>query len=456
MPKTKFNYDLIVLGSGAAGSVAAEIAARAGQKVALVEATQLGGAAPHTSDIPVGALLEAAHIFDAAQHGAAMGLRTNTLGYNYPSVRTWKDLTIKRSGASSLAEHLRGRGIDLFRARAHFLSRHEISIGRRHLSAEKFLIATGSKPLIPDIPNLDKVNYLTPETAIDLLRPPKSLFVVGAGTAGVQLAELFAIFGSKVYLAETQRRILPREDDEVSAAITETFKKSRGMEILTSARVIAVKNDSLTTRVTYLAGETEHSVKVERVLFATGRTPNTDLGLENAGVEYDQSGIKTDEFLNTSTRNIWAAGDVLGRLSTTHSALYESRIATNNLLGKPKIAPNYSIVPRVIWTSPEIAAVGATEKDLTRDDAKFHRSIIQNTSVARANVANFSAGFTKILTGAKGELLGATIMAPNAAETIGQLVLAIQSGLTAQQLAETVQPFGSWGEVVRLACAKVR
>ena len=460
MAKTKYDYGLIVIGSGAAGSVAAEIAAGAikssGQKVALIEAAQLGGATPHTSDIPVGALMEAAHVLDAAQRGAAMGLRTNTIGYNYPSVRAWKDLASKRSGAAGLAEHLRSRGVDLFRGRAHFVSDHEISIGRRHLSAEKFLIATGSKALIPEIPGLEKVNFLTPETAIDLLRPPKSLFVVGGGTAGVQMAELFSIFGSKVYLAEAKRRILPREDDEVSATISEVFKKTRGMEILISARVISVKAESLTTRVTYLSGEAEHSVKVEKVLFATGRTPNTDMGLENAGVEYDQSGVKTDEFLQTSARNIWAAGDVLGRLNTTQSALYESRIAANNLLGKPKIAPNYQIVPRMIWTSPEIAAVGATEKDLTREDTKFHRSIIQNVNVARANTSNFAAGFTKILTGSKGEILGAVVVAPNAAETIGELTLAIQSGLTAGQLSEIVQPFGSWSEVVRLACAKVR
>jgi len=454
--KHNFDYDIIVIGSGAAGSVAAEIAARAGQKVAIVEAGNLGGSAPTLGDVPVGALMTAAHVFDEARRGVAFGLRTAAMGYNYPSVKNWKDLSVRRSGVAATGDYLRSRGISLFKGRAHFLSPNEISIGRRHLTAGKFLIATGSRTLMPDIVGLDTIDYLTPETAIDLLRPPRSLFVVGAGAAGAQFAELFAIFGTKVYLADMQKRILPREDDEVSEVMTDVFTRLRGMEVLTSARVIALKNENPLVKVTYLVGEEEHSIKVEKVLIAAGRTPNTDIGLENAGVEYDETGIKTDEFLTTSAHHIYAAGDVLGRFGKTHSALNESRVGANNLLGRNKIAPNYTAVPRVIWTNPEIAAVGLTEKDLTRDDVKFHRSIVQNSSVPRANIANFAIGFTKILTSAKGELLGATIVAPHAAETINEVSLAINNGLTAHDIAESIHPFGSWGEVLKLACAKVR
>jgi pyruvate/2-oxoglutarate dehydrogenase complex dihydrolipoamide dehydrogenase (E3) component len=456
MSKHDFDYDLIVIGSGAAGSVAAEIVARAGRNVAVVEATHLGGSAPTLSDVPVGALLTAAHIFDDAKRGAAFGLRTTAVSYNYPSIKNWKDLAIKRSGVAATGDYLRGRGISVFKGRAHFLGPHEISIGRRHLTADKFLIATGSQTSVPNIAGLDTVDYLTPETAIDLLRPPKSLFVVGAGATGAQFAELFAIFGSKVYLADVQKRILPREDDEVSEVMADVFTRLRGMDVLTSARVIAVKHDGPSVRVTYLNGEEEHSVKVEKVLIAAGRTPNTDIGLENAGVEYNESGIKTDDFLGTSAPHIFAAGDVLGQFGKTHSALNESRVAAHNLLGRNKIAPNYTAIPRVIWLSPEVAAIGMTEKDLAREDIKFHRSIVQNSTIPRANFANFAVGFAKILTGTKGELLGATIMVPHAAETINEISLAISRGLTAHDVADVVHPFGSWGEVLRLACAKAR
>jgi len=454
MAKHDFDYDLIVIGSGAAGSVAAEIVARSGQKVAIIEAGNLGGSAPRLSDVPVGALLMAAHTLDEAQRGAPLGLRVNALGYNYPSVKNWKDLAVRRSGVTATSDYLQKRGISIFRGRAHFLSPHEISIGRRHLTADKFLIATGSSNSVPDIIGLNAVNYLTPETAIDLLRPPKSLFVVGAGATGVQFTELFAIFGTKVYLADVKKRILAREDDETSEAIADIFTRLRGVEVLTSARAISVKSDGPLMNVTYLTRETEYSVKVEKVLIAAGRTPNTDIGLENAGVEYDESGIKTDEFLMTSAHNIYAAGDVLGRFNKTHSALYESRLVANNMLSRTKTVANHIAMPRVIWTNPEVAAIGLTEKDLVREDVKFRRSIVQNSVIPRANIANFGVGFAKVLTNTKGELLGATVVAPHAAEIISEAGLAINHGLTVHDVADVIHPFGSWGEVLRLACAK--
>ena len=455
MAKPKFDYDLIVIGSGAAGSVAAEIAARAGLKTAVVEAEMLGGSAPNLSDVPVGALLEAAHSFAKIQADANLGLRTANLGFNYPSVKNWKELAVRRSGASATGDYLTSRRVEVVRGRAHFISRNEISIGRRHLSSEKFLLATGSRNLIPDIIGLENVDYLTPATAINLTKPPKTLAIVGAGATGVQFAELLAIFGTKVYLFEAKKRILSEFDDEVSRELVMVFA-NRGVEILTSSRVVEAASDGPLTRVKFLRGETEHTVKVEKILLAAGREPNTDLGLENAGVEYDKTGIKVNEFLQTTSRNIWAAGDVLGRFANTHAAIYEARIAAHNLTSRDKQAASYGAVPRVVWTQPEVATTGLTENDLVREDVKFHRSLVANTAVARANIANFSAGFAKILTDQRGVILGATVVAPHAAETINELSLAIRAGLTAYQIAETLHPFGSWSEAIRLACAKIK
>jgi pyruvate/2-oxoglutarate dehydrogenase complex dihydrolipoamide dehydrogenase (E3) component len=456
MAKHKFDYDLVVIGSGAAGAVAAEIVARAGQKVAIIEAATLGGSAPNVSDVPMGALLAAAHAFDAARRGAAFGLRTSTIGYNYPSIRNWKDLTVKRSGALATGDYLRSRGIAIFKGRAHFLSRHEISIGRRHLSADKFILATGSHSTVPNVAGLDKVDYLTPETALNLLRPPKTLGIIGAGASGVQLAELLAIFGTKVHLFEAKQRLLAEADDEVSEVLTRVFAEQRGMKIHLSSRVTAAQNDGAAVRLKFIQGATEHHVKVDRVLLAAGRTPNVDIGLENTGVEYDQTGVKADEFLTTSTPGIYAAGDVLGRVGRTHAAIYEARLAAHNSLGRAKQAADYTAMPRIVWTTPEIATVGLNEADLARQDIKSRRSLVQNAHVARANISNFAVGFAKVLTDPKGQLLGATIMAPHAAETISELGVAIHNGLAAHQVADTIHPFGSWSEVARLACAKIR
>lgn len=455
MAKVQYDYDTIVVGGGAAGTVAAEIIARAGKRVALVERDVLGGSVPNKSDIPMAALMTAAHALDSAQRANVFGLRTNMIGFNFPSLKNWKDLTIKRSGVDMTAKYLKSHGIEIFRGRAHFLSANEIAIGNRHLTAEKFILATGAKPLIPKIVGLENIDFLTPETAVDLLKPPKSLFVIGAGATGCQFAEMFAIFGAKVYLADAKKRILSRTDEEVSELFTDLFARVRSIEILSSSRVINVQKEGSQIAVTYLNGETEHVIIVEKVLIAAGLEPDTDLGLENAGIEYDHNGVRVDEFLQTTARNIWAAGDVLGRDSQAQDAIYEGKIAARNLLYQKKTPVDYLISPRVVRLNPEIAIVGATEINLVKSDIKFRSSIVQNSIVARANTANFAVGFAKILTNSKGMILGATIVAPNASESINEISLAIRNGLTAAQVAETLHPFGSWSEVVRLACTKV-
>ncbi|MCL1876507.1 NAD(P)/FAD-dependent oxidoreductase [Candidatus Saccharibacteria bacterium] len=455
MGKLKYDYNVIVIGGGAAGTVAAEVVARAGGKVALIEQETLGGSVPMKSDIPIGALMTAAHALDDAHRASAFGLRTQTIGCNFPSLQNWKDLAIKRSGVQATADHLKTVGVETFHGRAHFLSPNEISIGRRHLTAEKFVVATGAKPLIPNVAGLDEADFLTSETAIDLIKPPKTLLIVGAGATGAQLAEFFSIFGTKVYLVDAKKRILPRFDEEVSELFQSLFEKVRGMEVLTSSRVIGVQKNGISTTVTYLNGETENRINVEKVLFATGLKPNTDLGLENAGVEYNQNGVVVDEFLQTSARNIWAAGNVLGRFGDAHTAVYDGKIAARNLLNQTKTPVDYGTMPWVLRLNPEIAVVGASEADLIKNAVKYRSIVVQNSVIARANTANFAVGFTKILKSHRGTLLGATIVCPGAGEMINELTLAIKCGINVAHIADTPHPFGSWGEIVRLACAKL-
>ncbi len=456
MAKTKFDYELIVIGSGAAGSVAAEIVARSGRRVAIVESSELGGKAPTIADIPTLAMLEVAHLYDAAKKGASYGLRSGTLGYNYPTIKAWKDTAVKRSGIASNENYYRSRGISVFHGKAYFISPNEISINRRHLSAANFLIASGSSWASPGVAGLEKVEHLTPSSALDVMRPPKSLFVIGGGSAGVETAELFSIFGTKVYMAEAKKRILPREDDETSALVGEIFAKQRSMEILTGARVIRVAKDGPQTRVTYLRGGNEYSVKVEKVLVAAGVTPNVDLGLENAHVHASDDGVETNEFMQTTARHIYAAGDVVGRFGQTHVSIYESRVAANNILRRTKIVPDYRAIPRITNISPEVASVGLTETDCLRQDIKFKKVVVPISVVARASIANRRDGIVKIIADQKGVLIGASIVAPSAAQMIHELGLAIQYGLTGQQVADTVHAFATWSEAIRIACAKLR
>lgn len=454
--KQTYDYDFIVIGSGAGGSVAADIVAGTGQKVALVEADLLGGECPNWGCVPTKAMLHAANIYDAARGGAQFGIRANAIGYNYPSVNAWKDTAVKRTGAGSSDQYYRSRGISLFRGQAHFISPHQITVNRRHISAKHFLVATGSHWATPLIEGLAKVPYLTARTALELPRPPKSIFILGGGAVGCEFAELFSTFGTKVHIADIAPRLLPKEDEETSQVVEHYFKKKRGMELLTKSKVLKVSREGITTRVTYTRGGEQHTVKVDQLLIATGKEPTVDLGLENAGVDYTAKGIEVNEHLQTSAPHIYAAGDVLGRYMYTHMGVYESRIVAHNMTNKHKLSPNYRAVPRVTFLTPEVASVGMSEADCLKRDLSIKTGLAPLQIIGRSNIANMRDGFCKVLTDKRGTILGATVVAPHAGEIIHELTLAIQHGMSAQEVAGTLHAFPTWSEVVRVACAKIK
>ena len=453
--KHNFDYDLIIIGSGAGGSAAATIAAREGKKVAIIESDTFGGDSPNWSDIPTKALLHAAQLYDEARHGARFGLRSSTLGYNYPSLRTWKELAVKRTGAAGNRKFYEAQGIDTFAGLAHFLSPHEISVNRKHLSAAHFLIATGSHWIAPDVPGIEKISYLTPRTILESIRPPKSLYIIGAGTIGVEIAQLMAIFGTKVYLAEIAARILPQEEEEVGELMERLLREGKGITSLTQTRTVAVVKDGLGYRVTFLRGGIEKSVRVDDILVATGRVPNVDLGLENASVSYDPTGVTTNPYLQTSAKHIYAAGDVLGHHSHTHTALLESRIAAHNLFNKNQIEPDYTATPRLTFTYPGVATVGFTEDDCLKRDLHVTTAIAPLNIIARSNTSDFRDGFVKLIADKKGVLVGATVVAPHAAEIIHELALAIKYEMSAHDVAAVPHAFLSWSEAVRVAAGKL-
>lgn len=457
MAKTKntFDYDLIVIGSGAGGSAAATIAAKSGKRVAIIEEGIFGGESPNWSDVPTKALLHAANIYDEARHAGRFGLRTSTLGYNYPSIRGWKDLAVKRTGAANNRRFYENNSVSAFNGKAHFLTPHEITVNRRHLSAANFLIATGSSWITPKIQGIKDVDFFTPKTILEALRPPKSLFIIGGGQYGVEIAQLMATFGTKVYIAEQAGRLLPHQDAEVGELTEKILTEQKGVTVFTRSRVLSVEKDGIVKKILISRGGSEKYVRADEILVASGRLPNVDLGLENASVKFSPKGIEVDEHLQTSVKHIYAAGDVLGRESQTHSALLESRLAAHNMFQRNKIAVNYTATPSIIFTSPEIAQVGLTEDDCRRRDLAINKAIAPLSIVARSNTDDFRDGFVKLITDKKGVLLGGTIVAPHAAELIHEIGLAVKYSLTATQIADMPHAFLSWSEAIRVAAQKL-
>lgn len=451
---SRFDYDLIVIGTGAGGSVAAHIAAAAGKKVAIVEANEFGGECPNWGDVPTKAMLHAAKIYDDAKYAGRFGIRTTTIGYNYPSIRAWKDVAVRRTGTARGKAAFESEGINVIAGEAHFISENEVVVGRRHYSAAQFLIATGSVDATPQIEGLEEVSYLTSHHATTLTRPPKSLFIIGGGAVGCEFAQLFSVFGSKITIADVAPRLLPREDQEVGVLLKEHLIQ-RGVQVLTSTKIVKVEKDGIMKRVHFQQGAEVHSVKVDEILFAAGTVPAINIGLENAGIEYTPQGITVDEFMQTSAKHIFAAGDVTGQYQYTHTAIYQSRVAANNMLHRQKIAADYKAIPRVIFTDPEVAAAGITEDQAIKYAIKYRTAMSPVSIIGRANVNDIHEGFVKVIANREGVLIGAAIAAPHAGEMIHELTLAIQMGLKAIDVANTVHAFPSWSEAVRIACGKL-
>lgn len=450
--KNRFDYDLAVLGSGDAGGEAALIAAKSGLKVALIESGKWGGSSLNYSNVPFGALFYATQQFKNALNGAKFGLSSTGLRYNYPTVNNWKNVALKRAKANSKKD-FEEAGISCLHGRGHLLSSTEISVNEQTIRAKKIVIATGASMLDTGIKIPTDIEYWLPENVLEMIRPPKSIFIVGAGSTGCELAQFFATLGTEVIIADIAGRLLPREDEEVGQVLDEIFNKEK-IKVLTQSRVIALEKDATSKKVIFLRGGQEKSIRVDQVLMCTGNQPNIDIGLENAGVKFTQRGIDVNEHCRTNVKNIYAAGDVLGGHSSTEKALIEARAAAADILGRgKKAAVDYRGIIRVTNISPAIAEVGITEDDCIRHDSKYNRVIIALDSVQKANTSDNMMGFVKLILAKKSnKILGGTIMAPHAGLIAQELAIAIRYEMTTYELASVPHLANDWSELIRVAC----
>lgn len=449
-----FDFDIIVIGSGASGSVAATIAAKAGKRVAIIEADKLGGESSNWGDVPSGALLKTAHLYRQAKAGDSFGLRTAGLGYNYPALRNWKNLAVRRTGVADNRRYYEQHGISVFIGQAHFLTPHEINVGRRRLSAKKFLIASGAEWSVPAIKGLRDIPFYTPRTILETLRPPKSILIIGGGEDGIEIAQLLATFGTKVYLTEQKQRLLPREEPETSEMIEKILEK-QGITTLTRSKVVAVHKDGSGAKIIISRGGIEKFIRTDEILVATGHVPVVDLGLNNASVKFSEAGVQVNRYLQTTARHIYAAGSVIGRHQQTHTAILEGQVAAHNLLHLDRIVPDYTATIKLISTLPEIAQVGLTEREARKNNLSIKTGFAPLSIIGRSNIADFEDGFVKIIVNDTNVVIGATIVAPHAGEMIHELALAIKARIKVDKIATTPHAFLSWSEAVRVAAAKI-
>jgi dihydrolipoamide dehydrogenase len=461
MKKAKFDFDLVVIGSGAAGSAGAMYAAGAGLKVAVIEKGRFGGAALNRADVPYAALLSATHLFSKAVEGAKFGLTSDNLRLNYSILSHWKSVAMRRAGADDKGA-LTEADVTCVQGKARFLSQNEIIVEglkgeTQKISAERFLVATGSRAIDPGIAGAANAGVLTPEAVLALSQVPKTVFVVGGGATGCEIAQYFAEVGAKVVIAEIAGRLLPKEDEEAGLIMGKIFAKRNKISALVGTRVTKIERETTGgKKVSFMSNGRERAVRVDAVVLATGEAADVrDLDLEKAGVEVGKSGVLVDATMGTSRKNIFAAGEATGEIGSIEIATYQARLAVINMLHRQQAEANYVGFARVVRTYPEVASVGLSEDECIRQARKYKKALTPLSAVSASNIFDFSDGFVKVITDLNGRVIGATVVAPEAGILIQEAALAIRSGLMVQDVAETPHSMLAFSEAVKIAMRKV-
>ncbi|MDE3202624.1 MAG: FAD-dependent oxidoreductase [Acidobacteriota bacterium] len=437
-------YDLLVIGAGAAGLGAARAGRRRGASVAVVADGPIGGECTFVGCVPSKTLIEAARAGETFE--AAM-----------KRVRS----TVDEVAATESATVLRAEGIDVIEGRARLAGPGRVDVDGRAVAYHRLVLATGTTPAVPPIPGLDEARVLTNQNVFELGGRPASLLVLGGGPIGVELGQAFARLGTEVTVIEGDRRLLPREEPEASALLSEALAAD-GVRVHTGSKVLSAEHTATGTR---LALEDGSSVHGERILVAAGRRPRSgDLGLDEHGVATDGRGfIVTDRHLRTNVAAVYAAGDVTGRPAFTHAADEMGRLAANNALGRLAYRTfSEAALPAVTFTDPEVARVGVTEDTAAATVRGARVAYLPLAQVDRAVTAGRTDGYVKLIAGprrltgglAGGRLVGATVVAAHAGEMIAVPTLMMRTGMTPARVALTVQAYPTWTLGIRQAAAQ--
>jgi mercuric reductase len=453
-------FDLVILGSGSTAFSAAIRAASLGKTVAMSEARTLGGTCVNRGCLPSKNLIEAAAVYHESRNPRYPGLAPAEMPLDFGALVRQKDALIDAYREKKYQSIL-GDRITVVDGRAHFVGPHAVSVGGRLLGAERFLVATGTRPAVPPIAGLDQVPYLTSDLLTwgedqELKELPRSLVIVGGGYIALELGQMFRRFGVDVTLLEQSERLLPRDEPEVGSAIAEVLA-DEGVEVLVRARAAAVRPAGDGVEVAAEVAGRERKLRAERLLVATGRRPNTDgIGLETAGVALDPEGwIVVDPTLRTSAPHIYAAGDVIGRHTGSHLATpvgaHDGRIAAENALAGAGRTVDHRVIPRTVFTDPQIATVGSTEAEAVRAGHRCRCRTVSMEHVPRAGAVRDPRGFVKMVLDAESsKVLGVTMVGRHAGEVIHEAAMGLRLGAAVGDFADLIHVYPTMAEALKI------
>jgi dihydrolipoamide dehydrogenase len=439
--------DIVIIGGGPGGYAAAIHAAHLGTNVALVEKDRLGGTCLNRGCIPTKALIQSVEVLLEARKANELGIEIGNITANFPKIIARKTSVVNKL-ASGVKQLMKASNITVYNGIGHILSPQLVKVNDEEIAPRKIIIATGSEPALLPIPGSDLPGVLTTDEVLELKELPESLVVIGGSYVGVEFAIIFDGLGTKVAIVEKLPTLLESIDEEISRRLAQTLVK-QGIEVRLRTTVKAIKSEGAVLKVVGDTPQGEQEVTGQMVLMATGRQPYTDgLSLSQLGIKVDGLAIVVNERLATNIDGVYAVGDVLGKSMLAHTASYEGEIAVENAVGHSCQA-DYRAVPSCIFTHPEIASVGVTEREAKDSGIPHKVSKFPFLACARAVTMDETAGMVKMICNAEnGTVLGMHIMGPHASELIAECALAIQLGATARDIAHTIHAHPTLSEAV--------
>lgn len=445
------HYDVMVIGAGPGGYVAAIRAAKLGLHVAVVEEDRAGGTCLNRGCIPAKAMIHAAETYRSAREADQFGVETGRVSFDYGKILAYKEETTDAL-VQGVEQLLAGNGVDRLAGKGTLLAGKKVRVTTEEkeevYAADHIILAAGSKPLLLPIPGMDLPGVLTSDGLFRLQECPESLAIIGGGVISVEFATAFAGLGTKVTILEALPRLVPNLDKEISQNLKMILKK-RGVDIHTSASVQEVAEEDGRYVLRFTEKEKEQEVSARYVLCAVGRVPNTDgLFAEDALPDMERGRVLVDEKFETSIPGVYAIGDLIFGMQLAHTASTQGTVVAEHLAGK-SASVDLSVVPSCVYTDPEIASVGLTEEDAKEQGIPVRVGKFIMSANGKSLISREERGFVKILAAEEsGVILGAQMMCARATDMIGELATAVANGLTAKQLLRGMRAHPTYNEGV--------
>ena len=450
--KATYDYNLIIIGGGSAGLVASLIAAATKAKVALIEKHDMGGDCLNTGCIPSKTLIKAARMAHDMRHSDKYGITSVEPKIDFKAVMQGVHKAIETIAPHDSVERFTGLGVDCFIGEARLTSPHQVTVKdssghEQVLSGRAIIVASGAEPLIPPIPGLHDIDFLSSDNLWHIEELPERLLVVGGGPIGIEMAQAFSRLGSQVTVVEQIDRIMAKEDEDVSTHISQVLTKE-GLNLLTGHQVIGF-NDANTVELKYGNEMKQHHF--DKVLIALGRKARiTGFGLEELGVKLNNGRtVAANPFLQTNVPSIYVCGDVTGPYQFTHTASHEAWYAAVNALFSPikKFKVDYSVIPWATFTDPEVSRVGINEQEAKAQNIAYELTHYDLDNLDRAITEQKNSGFIKVLTKPNSDkILGVTIVGEHAGDLIAEFIFAMRHGLGLKKILGTIHIYPTWTE----------